>query len=319
MSQIKMEPEVYELLDRLIRDRYAIPAEFWLHQDEPDEVDEWTRRLRSRPRWQDRMAPEFRSRPVPRGKNVIWLMQDEERERELFLMEEPTVARAYDMRRKFMQLGIERDSGDLVWGYRYSMPGEAPTSMSYTYTSLERFASGEFFDNTVKTIDGWQDRVWEAAKEWMLLIDAAKGKEFGLPDMSAILNIRNAEMKRYLIKKVGYANIKAVLKPRVIHVDKETGAELFEILMPIDPRRGVSIDENIEPLYAMGRSDPVNFISRGRTITNGVLMRFVKVNDSTHKDREYILSVPPEMQRVRQAIAWTFRRSEKDYKPLVET
>lgn len=36
-------------------------------------------------------------------------------------------------------------------------------------------------------------------------------------------------------------------------------------------------------------------------------------------DREYVLRVPPEMQRVREAKAWTFNVSEKEYAPLIET
>lgn len=36
-------------------------------------------------------------------------------------------------------------------------------------------------------------------------------------------------------------------------------------------------------------------------------------------DREYVLRVPPEMQRVREAKAWTFNVPEQEYAPLIET
>lgn len=36
-------------------------------------------------------------------------------------------------------------------------------------------------------------------------------------------------------------------------------------------------------------------------------------------DREYILRVPPEMERVRQAKAWSFGVAEEEYAPLIET
>lgn len=45
---------------------------------------------------------------------------------------------------------------------------------------------------------------------------------------------------------------------------------------------------------------------------------FVYVKDATG-DKRYLLRVPPDMRRVRQAIAWTFGLSEREYKPSMET
>jgi hypothetical protein len=36
-------------------------------------------------------------------------------------------------------------------------------------------------------------------------------------------------------------------------------------------------------------------------------------------DRKYLLRVPPEMKKVKQAIAWTFNKEEEDYNPIIET
>lgn len=49
-----------------------------------------------------------------------------------------------------------------------------------------------------------------------------------------------------------------------------------------------------------------------------VNMKIVKVIDST-SGKEAFLQVPPEMKRVRQAIAWTFMKTEEEYHPDVET
>ncbi len=48
----------------------------------------------------------------------------------------------------------------------------------------------------------------------------------------------------------------------------------------------------------------------------GVLFAYVK-DSST--ERKYLLRVPPNMVRIRQALAWTFNMNEKEYAPLIET
>ena len=45
---------------------------------------------------------------------------------------------------------------------------------------------------------------------------------------------------------------------------------------------------------------------------------FVYVKDSS-TPRRYLLRVPPNMTRVKQAIAWTFNMTEKEYQPIMET
>lgn len=47
-------------------------------------------------------------------------------------------------------------------------------------------------------------------------------------------------------------------------------------------------------------------------------MVFVSLLDSS-TSRRYILRVPPNMKRTKQAIAWTFELDEKSYNPLVES
>lgn len=45
--------------------------------------------------------------------------------------------------------------------------------------------------------------------------------------------------------------------------------------------------------------------------------RYLYLKDAS-TERRYLLQVPPDTQRVKQGIAWTFGMSESDYSPLVE-
>jgi len=47
-------------------------------------------------------------------------------------------------------------------------------------------------------------------------------------------------------------------------------------------------------------------------------MVMVKVIDST-TNNIYLLRVPPDMQTVSQAVAWTFDMNKEEYRPLKET
>jgi hypothetical protein len=51
--------------------------------------------------------------------------------------------------------------------------------------------------------------------------------------------------------------------------------------------------------------------------------KVVKVINSTPEPdgsfKDYFLFVPPDMQRAKQAVAWTFGQKEEDYKPAMQT
>jgi hypothetical protein len=49
-----------------------------------------------------------------------------------------------------------------------------------------------------------------------------------------------------------------------------------------------------------------------------VFLKAVKVIDPS-TGRTYLIRVPPDMKRVRQAIAWTFDVPEKEYRLVAET
>lgn len=317
MEQAQMDGTVYEAVDSLIRTRFAIPEEFWLPLEEVDEIEEWNQRRGFRAM----RRPRRNMLPTTHGNQVIWLAehnegQDERARSDVWEGLEPQMHRVPDMRSRRMRIGITKKSGEIAWSYSYTMRRfTEETNTQYWFSSLEKFASSTIFVNTIKTVDGWQDILYDGTREWLMLIDAASGNEISI---DRIFSIRNLEMRRYLIKKVGYDEIKTKLHARIIDINPKTNAELFEIVMPIDIRRQINWSSEIEPVYRMG-SREVHAMIRGRDrIENGVNLRYVKVVDCS-TDREYILSVPNTMERVRQAIAWTFRMQEHQYAPKIET
>lgn len=101
-----------------------------------------------------------------------------------------------------------------------------------------------------------------------------------------ILKLPNAEQRYAAMQIHGVENL--VSEGKVIHTDADIDARLVEFKL----------------------SDQLSG-------------RFVIVKDGTPKPdgtyRRYALQVPPDTTTCRQAIAWTFRKDEKDYKPEKET
>lgn len=96
-----------------------------------------------------------------------------------------------------------------------------------------------------------------------------------------ILSCRNAEIRAWLMNRFGFDRFVIQAGAKVIHSDN--GSQLLRI-----------------------------------DITNGQPIVAVKVKDST-TGRIYILSVPPTMETCKEAIAWTFGMTRKQYSPKKET
>lgn len=95
-----------------------------------------------------------------------------------------------------------------------------------------------------------------------------------------VLSVRNMEVQQRALKAVGYERFRAEADMTVIDVDG---------------------DDQLVAINAAG----------GNIV-------FAYVKDSS-TPRRYLLRVPPDMQRVKQAIAWTFNLREDQYRPLIET
>jgi hypothetical protein len=97
---------------------------------------------------------------------------------------------------------------------------------------------------------------------------------------------QNAEVRRVMIERMGYERYVLDSGAKLIHSD-ETGA-LY--------RKEFADDEALVVVHV--------------------------INSSPEPDgsfKKYILRVPPDIQRARQAVAWTFGMKEEEYAPLVET
>jgi antitoxin component YwqK of YwqJK toxin-antitoxin module len=97
-----------------------------------------------------------------------------------------------------------------------------------------------------------------------------------------ILSIRNTAIRRVCLEEFGYARFLAQVPHQIL--DKDGDQELIKISWH-------------------NREDPI-FLVKVKCPSTGVF---------------YTLRVPPTMQRVHQAIAWTFGTGEKEYAPVQET
>lgn len=105
------------------------------------------------------------------------------------------------------------------------------------------------------------------------------------PSVTDVFTAKNAEVRRCLMKNVGYNKIKKNLNVVVIHTDKDKMGKPRELFK-------VQINNDTDC--------------------------YVKVTDSS-TDREYLLSVPIDMKTCHQAVAWTFDLREEEYDPIIET
>lgn len=114
-------------------------------------------------------------------------------------------------------------------------------------------------------------------------------EELSLKD---ILNHRNTEVRRVGIELFGLQRILESGKARIID-EEENGQQLLAIRIGKDASGVVLPDSTYVKVF---NSTPEI--------------------DGTHK--VYFLSVPPEMETVRQAVAWTFYATEDTYHPQIE-
>lgn len=98
---------------------------------------------------------------------------------------------------------------------------------------------------------------------------------------------KNAEVRYVGVKVLGFDKIKTSKRYKFIHHDPEKNSDLFSISGVFD-----------EPMVVVK-----------------------VVNNSPEPDgsyKNYFLQVPPTMRTCQEAVAWTFRKTVKDYNPSVE-
>jgi hypothetical protein len=105
-----------------------------------------------------------------------------------------------------------------------------------------------------------------------------------------IITHPNTEVRYVGLKLYGFERLMTEKQMRILDADKNTGAKLLQFKFD---------DSQLEPYTIV------------RVINSTAEL------DGTFKP--YYLTVPPDMKTARQAIAWTFRMTEKEYAPYQET
>ena len=106
--------------------------------------------------------------------------------------------------------------------------------------------------------------------------------------LQEVLAHPNTEVRFVGMKIVGMDKVMNDKDTKIVHRDEEKNQVLFQI-------KGIF-------------TDPVSYVK---------VVNSTQEPDGTYKD--YYLCVPPDMKTCKQAVAWTFRLSAKEYEPSQET
>lgn len=104
-----------------------------------------------------------------------------------------------------------------------------------------------------------------------------------------VISHPNAEIRRVGCEAYGFDRMEKEKKFELLDHDEETGAKLLKC---------TCLAKNDEPLVIVKVLDGTPDASGNRKV--------------------YTLQVPPDSKRCKEAIAWTFYKNEKDYKPSIE-
>ena len=129
--------------------------------------------------------------------------------------------------------------------------------------------------------DGWAVYYWHGVRVPQDVIEQPESIT-----AERIESEQNAEVRRVMIERMGYERYILESGAKLIHSD-ETGA-LYRKELPED-----------EPLVVVH------------------VVNSTEEPDGTFK--KYALRVPPDMKTARQAVAWTFGMTEREYAPAIET
>lgn len=169
----------------------------------------------------------------------FWIKTEGNKRAIWFLDREDGTAVSYETSQE--RLGLTQE-GEIIYGYSsgcscwggWTREDYCPT-ISYkefiikTFKSFKNTEEDEFENcknknEARKTVDivfaeGWEEESMNNLKDFLLLVDENI-------DPSQIFEVKNAEIRRYLIKRVGYENIKEMVGAKVIHQDGNS--ELLE-------------------------------------------------------------------------------------------
>lgn len=132
--------------------------------------------------------------------NAIWFMS----------RQKPSVEACYSFDEE--RFGLTKQ-GQVIWGFHSGCSCPSPWSAADfgdDYTTREW---REFLVESEQSFDkGWEEECYSNLKDYLLLIKkSVKGKD--------VLETKNAEIRRFLMKRIGYEKVKKDVGATVIHTD----------------------------------------------------------------------------------------------------
>ena len=227
----------------------------------------------------NKVPEDFFSRRIGRedleARDTIWLMSRED-----------GTSGSYETSQE--RFGITKD-GKIVWGFSSGCScwdGWSSTDVrdpvewkEFIILDTEKPESDKCFESSESFnrdgwgfVESWQDEVEKAIDDLSLIFET-------VPSLEKVFNVRNAEVRAYLVKKIDYEDIRKVKEIIIKHSDGE-----YDLLSL------KSINDCL----------------------------FVKCKDSS-TDRIFLLQVPIYIKTCKEAIAWTFGLKENEYNPIIET
>jgi len=159
----------------------------------------------------DKVPDEFWVRSE-NGHQVIWILDQED-----------GTAGSYETSQE--RIGITRD-GNILWGFSsgcscwdgWSDNDYCPTVSAKEFT-IDMFKRGNEYNS--EELNDWESLASSNLDDFLFLVsENTTPKE--------VLDVKNAEIRRYLIKRIGYENIKAFVKAEVLHTDGDSELLKFE-------------------------------------------------------------------------------------------
>lgn len=131
---------------------------------------------------------------------VIWFMD----------RQKPSVEVNYSFDQE--RFGITKD-GLVIWGFDSGCSCPNPWDSSDNFEGYSTREWKEFEVNPETAFDAdWKDECYKNLEAYLFLISKR-------PDPKKVVALENAEIRRYMIKRVGYGKIKESVKAKVLHRD----------------------------------------------------------------------------------------------------
>lgn len=137
-----------------------------------------------------------------RDHQVIWFMD----------RQKPSVEASYDF--DMERFGITRD-GRIIWGFDSGC--SCPTPFEGGAYETKEWKEFEVSPETAFDRE-WEEQCYETLKDFLKLIDSVEEKL----DPIEVLSIQNAEVRRFIMKRIGYEHIKKQAGATLIHKDGDS-------------------------------------------------------------------------------------------------